>query len=1568
MKYNFYQKIFTLAFFMLSVSSINAQLFINEFLASNESSITDELGQNEDWIEIYNAGSTDVDLANYYISDDITSPLLWQIPSGSPALTTVPAGGYLILWADKDIADGANHINIKLGSGGEDIILTNPNGSTIIDQYTFGQQAADISFGRIGDGGTNWDLFGEPTPNDSNDTAPGAPQVATPVASINGGFYSGSISVSLSTDTPDADIYYTTDGSKPTVSSNLYSSTISITENTPLRAKAFLSPLIPSVTKTETYLFDTDHVFPVVAYTADPEEMFDPATGMYPNFLEDIEININAEMFEPDGSTGFNQIVETEINGTGSASADQKSLALKAKGSLGSSTIDHQVFPLSDRNEYRSLIIRNSGQDNNITQFRDAMATSLFWDVSDLNGTRLTIQDPEIFGQAYRPGVTYINGEYWGILNIRERTDKRYIRVHFGLDDDEIDYIENNNEVKEGDIVEWDILEEFLEDNSLVSESNFQFVDDRVDLSHYIDYLAFNIYIDNSDWPGNNVRRFREKVPGSQWRWLTYDLDFTFGLFVEGQGWNSGFNDANSLNRLLTLNGYGWPNPDYSTLMFRRLIENDAWRTRFVNRMADQLNLMYNDDRVVGRIDAFENEYSPEIDQHIDRWSGYLEWNNKIQILRNFANGRADNVRDHFVDELDDVTGISDVTINLNSATQGEVELSTISVHENNAPFTGKYFRGVDIPVTAFPNRGFVLQSWSGALSGNDPSESININSNTSVTANFGPGSSASDPIVINEINYNSSDVLNSDDWVELYNPNSSSVNISGWYFEDEGGNFFGMPANTILAPGAYLVLAENGEKFSEIYPQVNNFIGDFGRDPRGFGLSGGGELITLKNANGVLIDAVEYDDKAPWPVEADGDGPTLQLINPGLDNALASSWVAIPATPGALNGSNQGQNQTINFSSISDQLTTNAPFSINATATSGLNVSFNIISGPATISGNIITLSGAPGTVTVQANQAGNANWNPAPSINQSFSVTTPPIGGDYCDAQGDAPWLEWIARVELNTIDNSSGKNQYSDFTNLSTTLNAGSNYDLRLTTGFSWTTFDEYFRVWIDYNGNGVFEEPAEVVYSGILSGISNGTPEGAITSIINIPNNAPSGTTRMRVSMQRGAYASPCGSFPFGEVEDYTIVIGEGGPVTTLTVNNCPSNIVETAAPGQSSVSVNWNAPTASTDCPGNAVFINQTSGPSSGSSFNAGTTTTIVYTISDLCGNSETCSFNVTVNEANNGSISLDCPADIVITSEPGLNGATVSWSQPSSSTSCPTGGLNVSQTGGAPNGSFFAVGNYQIAYAATDNCSNSTSCTFNIQVLGEPTGGEYCESSSGFPWHDYISNVQINTLNNPSSKTTYSDFTNMSTNLSTGMTYDLILTASFSWTTYDEYWSVWIDYNGNGVFEEPSETAFQGILSAPPNGTESAFINGLITVPANAASGQTRMRVSMSRDAYAGPCDEFGFGEVEDYTVNIPNNINGNQPQGYIRNLSEIEIFPSPAHNEVTIILEEEMDLENIEIYNLATQSIFYMDGKEGESIYKFNVSQWKEGMYFVQFKLKNGQRISKRFIVNSRF
>lgn len=156
--------------------------------------------------------------------------------------------------------------------------------------------------------------------------------------------------------------------------------------------------------------------------------------------------------------------------------------------------------------------------------------------------------------------------------------------------------------------------------------------------------------------------------------------------------------------------------------------------------------------------------------------------------------------------------------------------------------------------------------------------------------------------VIFNEINYKSANDFDTGDWVEIYNVDANSADISGWIFKDEDDtHIFEIPFGTVLQPGGYLVLCAELPLFREHYADLENAIGDFS-----FGLSSSGELVRLYNHTGTLVDSVLYGVQSPWPTEPNGQGPTLELKNPFLDNTLPESWATSDAhgTPGAINSS----------------------------------------------------------------------------------------------------------------------------------------------------------------------------------------------------------------------------------------------------------------------------------------------------------------------------------------------------------------------------------------------------------------------------------------------------------------------------------------------------------------------------------------------------------------------------------------------------------------------------------------------------------------------------------------
>ncbi|TWU59230.1 Inner spore coat protein H [Rubripirellula tenax] len=164
-------------------------VYINEIMADNDATIEDpdEAGAFEDWIELYNPGTTPVDLSGLYLTDDATDPTQWEFPRGS----TIDAGGYLIIWADGDTDQGDNHASFKLSAGGESVLLYNNDGSTLVDSITFGQQTTDVSYGRFPDGSSTLNVLSAATPGASN-TNDTTPNNVAPTAEA-GGPYTGTV-------------------------------------------------------------------------------------------------------------------------------------------------------------------------------------------------------------------------------------------------------------------------------------------------------------------------------------------------------------------------------------------------------------------------------------------------------------------------------------------------------------------------------------------------------------------------------------------------------------------------------------------------------------------------------------------------------------------------------------------------------------------------------------------------------------------------------------------------------------------------------------------------------------------------------------------------------------------------------------------------------------------------------------------------------------------------------------------------------------------------------------------------------------------------------------------------------------------------------------------------------------------------------------------------------------------------------------------------------------------------------------------------------------------------------
>jgi hypothetical protein len=709
-----------------------ADLFINEILPGNASTNLDPDYYNySSWIEIYNGGSSTVDLAGYslaYFDYKADTAITWQVPGA----IVIPAKGWGLLWADEKDNKGT-HTNFELDMRGSEIRLLNPAGDVVdavaYDMRTDDILLPDVSYGRQTDGGGNWVYFDQPTPAAAN-AWPGVatPTLAeTPSFSPPGGFYGGEQSISLVTTEHGGSIRYTTDGSIPTVSSTLYTETLSVSNPTVIRARVFAPGKLASQTASHTFLIGANRNLPVISLATKPGHLFDDTIGIYvagtngiPGNCSTVPVNWNQkwerpasmEMYEVDGSRVVAQDVGIEIFGGCTRTFERKSLELKARRTYGDNDIDYQILPDKAIDSYNRLILRNSGNDARRTQFRDALQQYLVKDTMDIDY------------QAYRPVVVFLNGAYWGVHNLRDKADEAFVEQNYDLDaDSDFDMIEEWGDVQAGNRAAWDELYAFITNKDLRVPANYEYVKSQVDLEEYMNYIITEIYVNNGDWPKKNIRYWRAYDNG-RWRWVLYDLDF---------GFDASEIDTNMLAYLLTCSDC----PDlvlYQSAVFRKLMENNEFSNDFAQRFASHINISFDPARVNGMIDTFKAGIEAEMPAHIARWgvpASMTAWNNQIADLRTFGNQRPASVLSHLNAALGSP---GTTTLTIHSEGNGAVRVAGVKAPASG--FSGPYFKSVPLTLEAIPQPGWLFKRWQETGS-REASLTLNLQEDVTRTAVF---------------------------------------------------------------------------------------------------------------------------------------------------------------------------------------------------------------------------------------------------------------------------------------------------------------------------------------------------------------------------------------------------------------------------------------------------------------------------------------------------------------------------------------------------------------------------------------------------------------------------------------------------------------------------------------------------------------------------------------------------------------------------------------------------------------------------------------------------------------
>lgn len=742
------------ALLLLFTVRADATARITEFMASNRTTVPDEDGDFPDWIELHHEGDAALDLGGFGLSDGYADPYRWVFPP-----VVLEPGAYLLIFAsgkNRRVPGEELHTNFTLDSDGEVLLLTDPDGNRV-DAITGWQLRRDIAAGREPGEGEALFFYDEPTPGAINDATPYEAILAPPALSKISGFYTDAFDLTMSAARDGMTIRYTLDGSAPTGDSPVYAGAIAIESRrgapntiseirtgpagdwspwrgpsketfkaTVVRASAFRDGAITSTPATATYFVDDGirhryHV-PVISLVADPEGLFSEDRGIYvpgvhydgTNVLtgnyfqrgDQWERPAHVTLFDPNGVPSVAQDVGIRIHGGTTRRFSPKALRFYARPAYGNGTFEYPVFGGDEPEKFQRLLLRASGNGFSTTLFRDALMQSL-------------VQSLGLEQQRYQPAVLFINGAYWGIHNIRDRLDEHYLQQRYGVDPDQVDLLTGNGDPVQGDSEHYEQVLRFVRENDLAVDEHYAHVKTLMDVENFSTYQAVQIYFANTDWPDKNIDywRFRNDTydpdapPGmdGRWRWMLYDTDFGFGF---GKG---------SAPEHNTLQHARSGAPDWSTELFRNLLENDDFKRDFINRQADYLNTIFRPETVLETIADFQANLEPLMREHIERW-GYPDsvqrWRDEIEYkLNRFARERPAYLRQHLVEAFA-LAGTSDITLDVPVATRGGLRINGIAVGETGLesayPWTGIYFQGIPVEIEAVPATGYTFSHWSG--------------------------------------------------------------------------------------------------------------------------------------------------------------------------------------------------------------------------------------------------------------------------------------------------------------------------------------------------------------------------------------------------------------------------------------------------------------------------------------------------------------------------------------------------------------------------------------------------------------------------------------------------------------------------------------------------------------------------------------------------------------------------------------------------------------------------------------------------------------------------------------
>lgn len=830
---------------------------INEVMPKNICASVDDNFQFSSWAELYNSGSEAVDVSSYTLTDSVLLSDKWRIVAdeADPSKTVIQPGGFLVIYLDGSTVDPLPlHASFKLPAKKGGLYLFDESGS-MVDRVSYDTTYRNVSYGRAEDGSKNFVHFLKATPGASNNGgASSTVQTPAPTFSLKAGFYNGEQSVQISDADGSAEIYYTTDGSEPTKEKGRrYEGPIQISSNTPLRAAAYRDGQIPSNVISSTYFVNERNInLPVVAIVSDPEYLYGDELGLLvagkngsavpsycsgpdrkANYWNDWDRPANFELFDANKKEQLNQEVKIGNFGACSRTKFVKSIKVNAAKIYGDNELDYSIFKEKPNLRWKSIVLRNSGNDFGRSYLRDGFLQ-----------TAASCLD--IDHQAYQPSVVFVNGAYYGMLNIRERTNKDFIFSNHGYDDDEF-YLNEGSHAKEGTTYDQVMSLANLSSEEINAPGMFAKIDSVIDVNEFLNYFLAEIYVVNRDWPGGNIKAWKPKA-GGKWRWILYDTDFGFSLYEQNYNTRS---IAQLANKSETFYG---------------LMQNEKLKLRFLAKCCVHLATTFSEKRMSAILDSLLNNVRTEAEYY----AGYLSEKKKIEgsfdenisAIRKFISMRVP----YLYRDLKATYGPDSLRTRIfSSQKNAKFLLNGEPINMND--FSGLYFQNTPCDIEAVVPAGYLFDHW--VVTRNGSTETVReplIHDDVCADSYeaFFLEDASYDPdenkVLFNEICTKNKVYLDeyrqTEDWIEFFNTGKDDVDMAGLYISSsvDSLDMYKIPSGhasvTTIPAGGYLIFwADNDPEQGALH---TNFKLPFYESGTLF-------LSEKKNGSFVILDSITY-------------------------------------------------------------------------------------------------------------------------------------------------------------------------------------------------------------------------------------------------------------------------------------------------------------------------------------------------------------------------------------------------------------------------------------------------------------------------------------------------------------------------------------------------------------------------------------------------------------------------------------------------------------------------------------------------------------------------------------